>query len=237
MPARQKTTREGGGDSRRGRRHQQRRRPKRKPQQRLRRRRIRGGWRTWWRKRRRRRRRSGGGTAAAGRRETDRAAGGTGPGPVAVVFKTTSRDDASRVRIYGGRDASREETSRRRVRNRVRFRRRRLDPGGARSKSNLGRSVVRPRVRVAGGAFRALVRERGCARARSSSQATPRAKSDARARFETARRAVLREFHHPIVGGPGFGDPLKMAADKLAYARVGTRRAVVPRGVHARRPG
>lgn len=30
----------------------------------------------------------------------------------------------------------------------------------------------------------------------------------------------LREFHHPIVGGPGFGDPLKMAADKLAYARA-----------------
>jgi RAT1-interacting protein len=29
-----------------------------------------------------------------------------------------------------------------------------------------------------------------------------------------------REFHHPIVGGPGFGDPLKMAADKLAYARA-----------------
>ena len=99
----------------------------------------------------------------------------------------TSRDDASRVRIYGGRDASREENSRRRVRNRVRFRRCRPDFGGARSKSNLGRSVVRPRVRVAGGAFRALVRERGCARARSSSQATPRAKSDARARFETAR--------------------------------------------------
>ena len=166
----------------------------------------------------------GGGTAAAAKRRANEpgAAGGTGPGPVAVVFKepepraTTPRGSGSTAgatppakKTPGGGSGTGSDsvaaapTSAEHAQNRISD-----DP----SSDPASASLVERFVHWYGNeGARAPDRRR---RRRHERSQTPVPGSRPR------ERAVLREFHHPIVGGPGFGDPLKMAADKLAYARA-----------------